>query len=758
MPGLIYTPDQDVEVHPEGAIRLICKAFQSHESGLPEWLKNSADAYAREDAPEAKRVIVVIFDYGRKNFIPSISCLDFSGMTSSMIEENFRIWADPEAARRGARTTGVQGGHGNGGKCYMTQMFEQYAFLQTVKRGTGNKYGVVGGSVRFGYIPDRQRGRGFPVADMKTELNRVLADIGCSIRALPRTAQNALQLADGFTLVTGVGPKGYGSRIPVRQLVSNLEEHPQMIRTLELCKVFAIVNGEPFNRGTPLALPEIEATEGGEQPKIIPISKILKDPFSEQEVSTTNNGSLPAGNLVLRTSKVSMRRGKRGRHNVIYTAQSGYIGYVPVSELDIQSPYRDYIYGECHLEALEPFKQNERARLANSPLTRAVEYFLSRQIEAYAKEFEARERRQYAKEEKDAIRKMNEVLDRWKNQFLTELIRGMWGEGTGPGVPRPTPLPVGTPAKLVLTLTHPRAGLGVSFRPTLKFLDEMGRHIRTVPYRWVSEDNNVAMVDEDLLVINTFTFGRTVIYAETVDGRLRSNEVPLEVVRIKQIRIVPNELELAVGSRQKLEGVCLLADGQETSAVYLEWTEDNSQVAKVSSAGLVFGFGPGETKIVAGDNNCLANAAIVRVVPSEGVDEGGRRGRGYPRVLVSGDFDVDPDTLQYVHFSSEDPPVWQRPEDANRDIWWINSASPLARLYLDKNRGYGHESREWRMYHLERYIDVIVQIALTHGPTEAESLSANDWILRWGGKVAEIQAAAAADLSEFIASGALPKV
>jgi hypothetical protein len=31
---------------------------------LPEWLKNSADAYAREDAPESKRVIVVIFDYG----------------------------------------------------------------------------------------------------------------------------------------------------------------------------------------------------------------------------------------------------------------------------------------------------------------------------------------------------------------------------------------------------------------------------------------------------------------------------------------------------------------------------------------------------------------------------------------------------------------------------------------------------------------------------------------------------------------------
>jgi hypothetical protein len=91
-----YTPDQDVKVHEEGAIRLLCKAFQSHENGLPEWLKNSSDAYAREDAPEAKRVIVVIFDSGTHSRPSSISCLDFSGMTTEMIESNFRWWADPE--------------------------------------------------------------------------------------------------------------------------------------------------------------------------------------------------------------------------------------------------------------------------------------------------------------------------------------------------------------------------------------------------------------------------------------------------------------------------------------------------------------------------------------------------------------------------------------------------------------------------------------------------------------------------------------
>jgi hypothetical protein len=675
-----------------------------------------------------------------------------------MIEQNFRIWADPEAARRGASSTAVQGGHGNGGKCYMTQMFEDYALIQTVKKGKGSRYGVVAGSVKFGYIPDRRHGRDFPVADLRVELEKVLKPIECSLRTLPDMAAEALRLADGFTLVTGVRPKGYGNRIPTRQLIENLQEHPQMIRTLELCKVYVVVNGELFDQGRPLTLPPIPPMEGAEEPKVIPIPGMLKDPSSEEQVSTSIGGSLPIGTLTLRTSDVSMRWGKKVRHNVVYKTKSGYIGYVPVSELDVQSPYRDRIYGECYLEALEPFRQNERARLATSPLTRAVERFISEQVQAYAKEFEARDRRRYDQEEKNAISKMNEALDRWKNRFLSEYMHGLWGLGEVGPPPPPPPLPAGKPARLELTLTHQKAGLGIAFRPTLKFFDHEGGPIRPVPFRWISEDNNVAMVDEDLMIISTFTYGQTAIWAETLDGRIKSNKLPLDVVRIHEIRVSPSEVQVAAGSRQKLEAICRLASGEETSAVYLVWTESNPNVARVSSSGLVFGFAPGETEVTAGDDKCLAkNTAVIKVIPGQGRDRGDRRGSGYPRVLVSGEIERDPETQEYVHFSREDPPVWQRPQDADRNIWWINSSAPLARLYLDTTKGYGYQSREWRMYHLERYIDVIVQIALTHGPTEMESLSVNDWIMKWGAQVAEIQAAAASDLSEFIATGELPK-
>jgi hypothetical protein len=166
----------------------------------------------------------------------------------------------------------------------------------------------------------------------------------------------------------------------------------------------------------------------------------------------------------------------------------------------------------------------------------------------------------------------------------------------------------------------------------------------------------------------------------------------------------------------------------------------------------------GETEVTAGDDSLLADGVKITVVEGEGGGESDGKGRGFPRVLVSGEFDPDPDTAQFRYFSSDDPPVYQMPEDFDRNIWWINSAAPMAKLYLDRAQGYGYESREWRMYHLERYVDIIVQIAMTCGDSQSETQSANEWILNWGTKVAEIQMAVAADLKDFISTGELPEV
>ena len=755
-----YTPDDDSRVHKEGAIRLLCRAFQSHEDGLPEWVKNAADEYARRNTKEDRRAVVIIFRDGSEERSPSISCLDFGGMSSAVIERHFRVWADPEAALQGGTGEGVQGGHGNGGKCYMAQMFGHHSMLYSVTGGRGNRYGTAAGSFAFGYIPDRDSGRDFGVSDLAHGLDRSLADIGCSVSVLPAAARSALAAADGFTLITGVGPKGIEKRIAVDSLMDSLLEHPQMVYTLQFCEVFVIHNGALKNRGKPLSLPRIPPMPGSSTPRTIPIPLRLKDPQTGERVPTTEHADRSTeGRLVLRTSARSMRTRKKSlRHSVTFHSSSGFIGYVPVADLDIQSPYRNRIYGECILESLESYKQNDRKHLAESPLSRAVQHFVAYEIQKLATEFEIQERRKYSTAEKSEVSRINEALDKWKNRFLTENIGGTWGPG-GPKRPR-TPRvswPIGHARRIDLALSHTRMGRGVDVTAQLKFYDANGGRVRAVPVRWITDDPNIAMVNEDLGTVTSFSYGATTVYAETLDGGLRSNRLALEVVKIHSMKIEPATIEVPLGSRRRLSAICTLEDGAEADDVSLEWTENDPKVAISTATGMVVGLTMGTTEITAEDDSIRSgNPAAVVVTEGDGEGEGDKSGgRGFPRVLVSGDFDHDPVTGKFTQFSDEDPPIMQRPADVEKNIWWINSAAPLAELYLDKGQGYGYGSREWRVYHVEKYVEIIAQI-ITRDEVGEESMTIDQWMLNQGHQIAAIQLHVVSDLSEFIASGELP--
>ena len=148
-PELGFDPDKTITVHAEGQFALYAAQFRSHEDGLPEWVKNSSDAYARLDLPPEESVIVLFFrDAGGG----VIGCLDFGGMTTADVEGRFRkVWADPKAAG-GTNTSRIEGGHGNGGKCYMTQLFDSHSYIHTLRGGRGNKYGFVSGSFVSGYF------------------------------------------------------------------------------------------------------------------------------------------------------------------------------------------------------------------------------------------------------------------------------------------------------------------------------------------------------------------------------------------------------------------------------------------------------------------------------------------------------------------------------------------------------------------------------------------------------------------------------
>ncbi len=303
MEHLTYTPDTGLMVHEEGAIRLLCRAFRSHDNGLPEWCKNSSDQYVREDCPADRRVVVLLFSNQKGNRPASIACLDFCGMNSKVIESKCRVWADPNASGRDQSSADIQGGHGNGGKCYMTQMFEDYSYVFAVRDGNGCHYGVPSGSVQFGWIPTPAEGKDFVVKDLKATLSKALSRIGVRYEDLPLSAQQSFAAARGFTLVVGLNPKDYENRIPVGELIESISSHHQMIKTFQLCRVFALLDGKKFNQGQPLSLPEIPPIEGASD-RVLVIPESLPDPRYQQKIPTTSNGKTKQGALILQSGKL----------------------------------------------------------------------------------------------------------------------------------------------------------------------------------------------------------------------------------------------------------------------------------------------------------------------------------------------------------------------------------------------------------------------------------------------------------------------
>ena len=136
---LQYSPVTHFEVHPNQII-VDARSFSEWRQGLPEWMKNSSDAYERAATADDSRVIVIIFATNRRaNEVTALACLDFVGMDSTDLTTRLARYGDPEASGTGSR---VVGGHGNGGKLFAVGGFRDTTVWRTVKNGLRNEYGI----------------------------------------------------------------------------------------------------------------------------------------------------------------------------------------------------------------------------------------------------------------------------------------------------------------------------------------------------------------------------------------------------------------------------------------------------------------------------------------------------------------------------------------------------------------------------------------------------------------------------------------
>ena len=99
--------------------------FKDHKKGVPEWLKNSDDAYIRHEEFNKTDFseIPILLNFNKKEVL----CLDFGGANSKDMIEHIPFYGSPEASTQGKKMLNkkVSGGHGNGGKYYALSQFKE---------------------------------------------------------------------------------------------------------------------------------------------------------------------------------------------------------------------------------------------------------------------------------------------------------------------------------------------------------------------------------------------------------------------------------------------------------------------------------------------------------------------------------------------------------------------------------------------------------------------------------------------------------
>lgn len=120
-----------------------------------------------------------------------------------------------------------------------------------------------------------------------------------------------------------------------------------------------------------------------------------------------------------------------------------------------------------------------------------------------------------------------------------------------------------------------------------------------------------------------------------------------------------------------------------------------------------------------------------------------KRAPRFPEIRVSG-YDPDPDTGESFSLHPRQPVVYQRAEDVERNLWWVNAQRPLAeRIISDEARG--ADSARWRDYVFSRFVEVIQAYETRERWDGTTDLAEFMWRL-----VGEVHDSATSELSDIL--------
>lgn len=407
---------EEKNIYDDNFLDIVGKEFKfDHEKGLSEWLKNSVDAYITSFVPDNNQYVFFRFTDGKKND-SSFECIDFVGMTKENINNALKRWGDPNAAKKGSIKL-TYGGHGNGGKFYMRQMFSESRYI-TYKNGILNIFGF-NKKKKYGFLYGFKEKKLAPREALKI----------ANINQFPFPEEIRRKIIDkeiGFTVVKGTAPSGMKNKVNANKIVGRMRNHPQS-RNIFSCINIGVIHNEELKYEN-IKPEKIKSMSGFEKPIIIKIPENLSTENNNEIILVNKNCS--QGELVLMVSEMAFTKNSRfGPLNRIdFQGKIGVIAsYQIATDLAVRNfPQVEFIYGECNCPILEdPINdavKNDRTKLAETVLTRSLLDWIGEQIDKLAAEIAAKEDKERKKKNIEISSAYNDFLNKWKNQFMGKVL------------------------------------------------------------------------------------------------------------------------------------------------------------------------------------------------------------------------------------------------------------------------------------------------------------------------------------------------
>lgn len=412
-------------IHPN-VLDLFGKEFKfDHAKGIAELFKNSVDAYTLEEVADHEQQIFTLFNLQRDS-IKTISVLDFVGMTRKKIDEAYKRWFDPDASQIDAdaikREKQTLGGHGNGGKYYLREMFKSSKVV-TYRNSRLNMFG----------FDNKQYGTYEGYDDIQTNIEEAIkvadlnqfGDVGEQIADLIRKRKR-------FTLITGIGPKTALGTNKLKILLEKLISHPQARRLIQRKKIYCVVKNVPVPQQ--LIVPSLIPKKGFEKPFEFVCPQSIE--YDDEEIRMYESASDKI-KLKLFTSEEPLKGMKhKGLNSIDFLGEVGVLANYEIFELGNffkSFIYSEFIYGECYCPSMQDPKndqdyvKNDRSKFTDGPKKEVLLNWVRECVECVCNQMDDQIMKERKHHNLAQASELNKLLNKWKNRFLQKLIKERMG-------------------------------------------------------------------------------------------------------------------------------------------------------------------------------------------------------------------------------------------------------------------------------------------------------------------------------------------